>query len=341
MRVSQLIAIGALCAAFLCAGFMTQPSALAATGSVRRAAVHAVTLESGGSARPYVTAAQTVGDFLREQHIAIGPGDDVDPSPGVPLSDGLVITYRPAIAVTVVTAHRAFTVHSAAPSVGALLARLGIQLGRYDKVFPPLSRPLPTSGRIHVVRIRRWERSETRAIGMPTLHRLDFSLAPGESRIVAKGSPGLRRVRVRFVQANDRDVTASILSSRVLRKPRPRIVAEGVGAYDTYARFAANGIARMTFTARSAIEMVATAYTADCSGCSGVTAIGLPAGHGIVAVDPRVIPLGTRLFIPGYGLAIAGDTGGAIVGRRIDLGFDSERDAIEFGRRDVTVYRLK
>ncbi|MBV8655919.1 MAG: 3D domain-containing protein, partial [Candidatus Eremiobacteraeota bacterium] len=69
--------------------------------------------------------------------------------------------------------------------------------------------------------------------------------------------------------------------------------------------------------------------------------IGRPAGHGIVAVDPSVIPLGTRLFIPGYGLAIAGDTGGAIRGFRIDLGFNSERDALLFGRREVTVYRLK
>ncbi len=71
------------------------------------------------------------------------------------------------------------------------------------------------------------------------------------------------------------------------------------------------------------MEMIATAYTADCAGCGGMTAIGRRAGHGIVAVDPRVIPLGTRLYIPGYGLAVAGDTGGAIVGNRIDLGFDS------------------
>jgi 3D (Asp-Asp-Asp) domain-containing protein len=51
--------------------------------------------------------------------------------------------------------------------------------------------------------------------------------------------------------------------------------------------------------------------------------------------------LGTRLYIPGYGMAIAGDTGGAIVGNRIDLGFDSLESAIEFGRRDITVYQLK
>ena len=86
--------------------------------------------------------------------------------------------------------------------------------------------------------------------------------------------------------------------------------------------------------------MVATAYTAGCPGCSGYTATGYRAGHGIVAVDPRVIPLGTKLYIPGYGFAIAGDTGGAIVGDRIDLGFDSLDDAVAFGRRSVKVYTL-
>ena len=72
-----------------------------------------------------------------------------------------------------------------------------------------------------------------------------------------------------------------------------------------------------------------------------MTAIGRRAGHGIVAVDPRFIPIGTKLYISGYGWAIAGDTGGSIRGSRIDLGFDSDAEAMAFGRREVTVYRLK
>jgi len=90
------------------------------------------------------------------------------------------------------------------------------------------------------------------------------------------------------------------------------------------------------------MRMLATAYTAYCGGrCSGRTALGWAAGYGIVAVDPRVIPLRSRLYIPGYGYAVAGDTGGSIRGSRIDLGFNTYRDAREFGRRDVTVYILQ
>ncbi|MEO6912399.1 MAG: 3D domain-containing protein, partial [Candidatus Baltobacteraceae bacterium] len=102
-----------------------------------------------------------------------------------------------------------------------------------------------------------------------------------------------------------------------------------------------DGLSKTSYTAAGAVRMVATAYTAGCSGCSGITATGYRAGHGIVAVDPRFIPLGSRLYIPGYGVAIAGDTGGAIRGNRIDLGFNSLSDAIQFGRRNVVVYRLR
>lgn len=72
----------------------------------------------------------------------------------------------------------------------------------------------------------------------------------------------------------------------------------------------------------------------------GLTATGVRAGHGVVAVDPEFIPLGTVLYIPGYGLAVAADVGSAIKGARIDLCFDSYREAIQFGRRSVEVYVL-
>ena len=89
-----------------------------------------------------------------------------------------------------------------------------------------------------------------------------------------------------------------------------------------------------------AIVMEASAYLAGDGDGAGITATGVPAVRGIAAVDPDVIPLGTRLFIPGYGEAIAADTGGAIVGNKIDLVMDSYGEAMDFGRQDVTVYVL-
>lgn len=81
--------------------------------------------------------------------------------------------------------------------------------------------------------------------------------------------------------------------------------------------------------------MEATAYSGG-----GTTASGMAAAVGRVAVDPRVIPLGTRLYIESYGYAVAADTGGAIKGNRIDLYMNSESACNSFGRRNVTVHVL-
>lgn len=75
------------------------------------------------------------------------------------------------------------------------------------------------------------------------------------------------------------------------------------------------------------MRVYATHYDSHCPGCDETTAIGLRAGKGVIAVDPSVIPLRTKVYIPGYGVAVAGDTGGAIKGKIIDLGFDDAKTA--------------
>lgn len=92
------------------------------------------------------------------------------------------------------------------------------------------------------------------------------------------------------------------------------------------------------------ITMTATAYTAYCKGCSGITANGtnLRANPGlkVIAVDPRVIPLGTKVWVEGYGTAIAADTGGAIKGNKIDVFIPTQEGALSWGRKTVRVQIL-
>ena len=89
------------------------------------------------------------------------------------------------------------------------------------------------------------------------------------------------------------------------------------------------------------MDMEATAYLPTDGSAEGLTAMGIPATYGIVAVDPDVIPLGSRVYIPGYGEALAADTGGAIYGYKIDLCMENYWQAMDFGRRMVTVFVLK
>ncbi|MBV8372888.1 MAG: G5 domain-containing protein [Candidatus Eremiobacteraeota bacterium] len=243
----------------------------------------------------------------------------------------LRITYAFAIAV--------LTAAIASAGFGTSVARASDDGTTSQTQATPSASPVPSPTATPA--LTTWIQDEKHVLRPSTVHRYDDAIAPGTTKIVSAGTPGERDLIVRYTRGDDGSITRWIVASHVTRKPRPRIVAIGVDESAAIADFEAHGVARMGSLAHSAMLMVATAYTADCAGCGGITAIGRPAGHGIVAVDPRVIPLGTHLFIAGYGAAIAGDTGGAIRGLRIDLGFDSLREAMLFGRRQVTVYRLK
>lgn len=89
------------------------------------------------------------------------------------------------------------------------------------------------------------------------------------------------------------------------------------------------------------LTVTSTAYTASCEGCSGVTATGIDLranpNQKVISVDPSVIPLGSRVWVEGYGEAIAGDTGGSIKGNKIDIFMPEKQDAINWGRKTVKV----
>lgn len=171
----------------------------------------------------------------------------------------------------------------------------------------------------------------------PTV-RYSPHLAPGERKLLRSGAHGVAWVTERVTVWDDVVVSRQVVSREIVHAPTPGVVLVGTPKTLAQLRQAMPNIALGT-----AITMIATAYTADTATAAptGYTATGILAQEGVVAVDPRVIPLGTKLFVPGYGIALAADTGGAIIGNRIDLCMDSYSRAIEFGRRPVQVYILK
>ena len=117
-----------------------------------------------------------------------------------------------------------------------------------------------------------------------------------------------------------------ISTVEIVEEPPPEDVVETSRGYLPYSQV---------------MGMEATAYLPTDGSGEGITAMGIPATYGIVAVDPAIIPLGSRVYIPGYGEALAADTGGAIYGYRIDLCMEDYWQAMDFGRRTVTVFVLK
>jgi len=157
-----------------------------------------------------------------------------------------------------------------------------------------------------------------------TLRKPTSQLRSGTSRTVRNGSNGEKEVVYRVTYRTDGvELRREVVSSHLIKQPATEVVE--IGRAVTLA-------SRGYFSGRRVVLMAATTYDPyNCGGSgSGRTASGLKATYGVVAVDPRFIPLGTRLYIEGYGFAVAADTGGAIKGNRIDLCVDSKHDAPHF-----------
>lgn len=323
------------------AGPLTDRAVALLTSSVE-GQTKTITLVRNGQAEPVRTRAATVADLLNEQNIRRSPEDALDVDPSSAVTNGETIAYRAAVPVTIVVDGVATTVRTSADTVGQVLANEHVNFDSHDSLSPAAPISIAPEGTIRLDHVNSWVERVTRDVPPPVEHRLAFNLAIGHVKVLQKGKPGEREIVYRVTrQANRTQAPKRVtIASHVIRQPHVRVVAAGVGEYGMIAALAKAGYEKTVRLAQAAISMVATAYTANCIGCSGFTALGQHAGHGIVAVDPRVIPLGSHLYIPGYGRAVAGDTGGAIHGNRVDLGFNSDADAMQFGRRSVTVYVL-
>ena len=337
MRRLHLMLVG-----ILGAGLALSASLISPHGSVRAAEPthYEVLFQDGARSTPYRTAATTVSQFLAERNIHVALGDEILPALDAPLSNGATIIFQPAFEVTFIDGASKTQLRTTAADVGSFLAMHGVTLGRYDKVFPSLGSAIHSGSRIRVLHISSWDRLVTEPVRMAVIHRLDTSMPVGARRIEARGNAGERRVDFRYFKYPNGTVRRVALTDSIVRPVHPEVVLDGIGDIGAFSAYTARGVQHMQLQAVHAMRMIATAYTPWCAGCSGITASGVRAGHGIVAVDPRVIPLGTKLYIPGYGYAVAGDTGGAIIGDRIDLGFDSQSDAMRFGRREIVVFAL-
>jgi len=235
----------------------------------------------------------------------------------------------PAVTVTVIADGREVAMSTEPVTVAELLASARIALGELDRVEPALDGLVAEGAVVRVTRVT-CERV-TREIEIPMQTRARYDRRVRGPITVREGSPGRAVAELEVWSKDGVETQQTVLSQRILEAMRPQVVVRGP----------------MSLPSRGGqvLYMEATGYDPGPRSCgryaSGRTAIGLKAGKGVVAVDPRIIPLGIKLYVEGYGECVAGDVGSAIKGRRIDLGFDTYREALAWGRRPVRVRILE
>jgi len=218
---------------------------------------------------------------------------------------------------------------STSPTVGALLVENKVYLQKLDRSSRPLTTPLTDNLEFTVTRIRAEMVTERIPLPFSTKETYTSGLPVGKKVVKKAGSKGERVKYFRDVYKNNKRVSHVKLKETATAPQSQHVVIGTRGM-----TLASRGY----FSGRRIVSMLATGYgpgASDNGKWAGRTASGLKPGFGVVAVDPRFIPLGTRLYIDGYGYAVAGDTGGAIKGNRIDLGFDSHSEATRVGSRRI------
>ncbi len=175
--------------------------------------------------------------------------------------------------------------------------------------------------------------TQEEVIERDTVYKDDPETEAGEEKVLEEGSDGKKTKVIKVTYHLDKEYQRELVSTETV-KPEDKVILRGTKivwrTMDT-----ADGEIRYW----KKMRVWATHYDSHCRGCNEWTAIGMRQGKGVIAVDPKVIKMRSNVYIPGYGKAVAGDTGGAIKGKIIDLGFDDAKTA-GWSARFVDIYLL-
>ena len=283
------------------------------------------------------TTAKTVGQAVADAGIVLGEGDTCVPGADALLTSGMRVEVRRAELTFVWRGGSVVPVMTSASTVDAVLAQAGIVPGPDDIVAPGPEQAVPESRTVRVVAVSYKETVEEEETPYGSQRREDSSLEAGLVKVYRQGVPGVDRVSYLVRYEDGAEVSRKETAREQVREPEAEILL--VGSLREISR----GGESIRF--ERALEVLSTAYC-PCPiccgpGATGMTHIGVPAKKGVIAVDPRVIPLGSRVYVDGYGYALAADTGSAIKGNRIDVCFDTHEEALAWGMRRLKVYILE
>ncbi len=272
-----------------------------------------LTISIDGKEETFVTYKGTVQDVLQDKNIAVGVKDKVQPSLESKVSEKETIKIKSAIPVEITANGVQLEVQSADGTIGEMLKNEEEALQEYgikfnediDEVSPSLDSQIEDNMRVQIVNVEKKELVQNEPINFETIVEKDESLDKSVSKVKSEGVNGEKEVTYEVVYRDGVETSRNVTSTKTITEPKNEIVIKGTGQV-----YASRGGESINY--KEKLNCVATAYSGDRTTATGRSPVRNPGGMSTIAVDPSFIPLGSKVYVEGYGYAIAADTGGAI-----------------------------
>jgi uncharacterized protein YabE (DUF348 family) len=310
----------------------------------------------GAERMQYSTFSRTVEEFLQEKGLGLQEYDKVLPAKGEQLADGDIVVIKRAIPIFLTVGGRGKKVWTHACEAAGLLREQDIELREDDQIFPALNHPLKSGDTVAVVRVEKEYEVCQEKLPYRTIRIPNPDLESGAVHVRQEGREGLREDIWELTKKDGKEVSRILISS--VTEEAQDLIME-LGEANVLSRGGRNIRYERVMTAEATAYCPGTPGSgcpidergaAQCTGFynDGYTFTGVKAKAGdgtresphIIAVDPRLIPLKSLVYLEGYGYARAEDTGSAIKDAAIDLLFDTHREALAFGRKRIRVFIL-
>ncbi|EAF2287719.1 DUF348 domain-containing protein [Listeria monocytogenes] len=301
-----------------------------------------ITINDNGTKKDVWSTKTNVADLLKDENITTRPQDVLNVALDTKLKDGLKVNIDRAMQLSLQNGTKKDTVWTTKTKVSDLLAEKNIKLDQDDRVSPAKDSNLKEKMTVEVTYVNSKAEKKNEQVKFETVYKEDDSLNKGVEKVVQEGKNGEKVVEYKVTFENGKEKKRDVIKENVTSNKTDKVVVRGTKEkvvatqVSTSSSSASSSSSSAPSSGGKTYRMESTAYSGG-----GITAYGINlsanSGLKVIAVDPRVIPLGSKVWVEGYGEAIAGDTGGVIKGNIVDVYFPNESQCYSWGRRMVTV----
>lgn len=290
-----------------------------------------------GKEETVVTYKEYVKDVLQEKGIELNSKDKLQPSLESKVSEKEPIKIKKAVTVNIVAKGVNLELQTAEDNIEDMLETEEVMLKEQGIVFnkdayevlPSIDSKVEDNLSVQLINVEAKDVIEKQVINFDTIVEKNENLDKSVKKVKSEGVDGKKETTYRVVYKDGMESSRQVISTKVVSEPQNKIVIQGAGTI-----YASRGGSE---SGKKQLNFKTTAYTGGTSTSSGRKPVRVVEGISTIAVDPTVIPIGSKVYIDGYGYAVAADTGSGIKGNTIDVYFNSEKEASNWGVKQVQV----